>query len=200
MSVVHHPTNSMVTSSMARRPPRSTAAPRIRRSRSCRSAPRPSRRSARPHSRRGSEARATSSQTLIESDNKRVRWPAWFAANGLAAPAPRGPRFDRSFLSLSAAMDGLGVALESTLLAVPPGAWCAHCRASARMWSIRATGSSSRARRATRGPCCSSWRGRRRRCGSTSVDVAGAALFLASEEAAYVTGHNLPVDGGWVAF
>ena len=54
---------------------------------------------------------------LIESDNKRVRWPAWFAANGLAAPPPRGPRFDRSFLSLSAAADGLGVALETTLLA-----------------------------------------------------------------------------------
>jgi LysR family glycine cleavage system transcriptional activator len=48
---------------------------------------------------------------LIESDNKRVRWPAWFAANGLPAPEPRGPRFDRSFLSLSAAADGLGVAL-----------------------------------------------------------------------------------------
>jgi DNA-binding transcriptional LysR family regulator len=56
-------------------------------------------------------------QTLIESDNKKVRWPAWFAANSLAAPPPRGPRFDRSFLSLSAAADGLGVALESTLLA-----------------------------------------------------------------------------------
>ncbi len=56
-------------------------------------------------------------QVLIESDNKRVRWPAWFAANGLAAPPPRGPRFDRSFISLSAAMDGLGVALESTMLA-----------------------------------------------------------------------------------
>jgi LysR family glycine cleavage system transcriptional activator len=55
--------------------------------------------------------------TLIESDNKKVRWPAWFAANGLAAPLPRGPRFDRSFLSLSAAADQLGVALESTLLA-----------------------------------------------------------------------------------
>lgn len=54
---------------------------------------------------------------LIESDNKRVRWPAWFAANGVPAPPPRGPRFDRSFISLSAAMDGLGVALESTLLA-----------------------------------------------------------------------------------
>lgn len=55
--------------------------------------------------------------TLIESDNKRVRWPDWFAANGLAAPEPRGPRFDRSFLSISAAVDGLGVALESTRLA-----------------------------------------------------------------------------------
>ena len=46
-----------------------------------------------------------------------MHWPAWFAANGLAAPEPRGPRFDRSFLSLSAAADGLGVALESLLLA-----------------------------------------------------------------------------------
>jgi LysR family glycine cleavage system transcriptional activator len=54
---------------------------------------------------------------LIESDNKKVRWDAWFRANGMAAPAPHGPRFDRSFFSLSAAADGLGVALESTLLA-----------------------------------------------------------------------------------
>jgi DNA-binding transcriptional LysR family regulator len=61
--------------------------------------------------------RALLRQTLIESDNKKVRWPQWFAANGLIAPAPRGPRFDRSFLSLNAASDGLGVALESTLLA-----------------------------------------------------------------------------------
>jgi LysR family transcriptional regulator, glycine cleavage system transcriptional activator len=55
--------------------------------------------------------------TLIESDNKKVRWPAWFAANGLAAPVSRGPRFDRSFMSLSAAVDELGIALESLLLA-----------------------------------------------------------------------------------
>ena len=33
-----------------------------------------------------------------------------------------------------------------------------------------------------------------------SEDVAGAALFLASEDASYVTGHNLLVDGGWMAF
>jgi DNA-binding transcriptional LysR family regulator len=56
-------------------------------------------------------------QTLIESETKKVRWPTWFATNRLLAPDPRGPRFDRSFLSLSAAVDELGVALESTLLA-----------------------------------------------------------------------------------
>jgi len=60
---------------------------------------------------------ALASQTLIESDNKRVRWSDWFAANGLAAPPPHGPRFDRSFLSIAAAADGLGVALESLRLA-----------------------------------------------------------------------------------
>jgi len=31
-------------------------------------------------------------------------------------------------------------------------------------------------------------------------DVAGAALFLASEDAAYVSGINLLVDGGWMAY
>lgn len=57
------------------------------------------------------------SQLLIESDNKRVRWSAWFGANGLTAPQPQGMRFDRSFLAIAAAVDGLGVVLESTLLA-----------------------------------------------------------------------------------
>jgi LysR family glycine cleavage system transcriptional activator len=55
--------------------------------------------------------------TLIESDNKKIRWTDWFAANDLVAPAARGLRFDRSFLSISAAVDGLGIALESSRLA-----------------------------------------------------------------------------------
>ena len=55
---------------------------------------------------------------LIQSDRKQVRWPDWFAENGLAAPlGGSGMRFDRSFLAIAAAADGLGVALESTRLA-----------------------------------------------------------------------------------
>ena len=54
---------------------------------------------------------------LIESDNKRVRWHDWFAANDRQRPARHGPRFDRSFLAIGAAVDGLGIALESLLLA-----------------------------------------------------------------------------------
>ena len=56
-------------------------------------------------------------ETLIVSDQKKVQWSTWFAVNKLAAPEPRGLRFDRSFLSLTAASDGLGVALESLRLA-----------------------------------------------------------------------------------
>lgn len=54
---------------------------------------------------------------LIHSDNKQVRWNHWFSINGMSAPAPQGIRFDRSFLALAAASDGLGVVLESTMLA-----------------------------------------------------------------------------------
>ncbi|SEM16584.1 DNA-binding transcriptional regulator, LysR family [Bosea lupini] len=57
------------------------------------------------------------SAKLIESDNKRVRWAGWFAANDLSPQASRGSRFDRSFMAIAAAVDGLGVALESTRLA-----------------------------------------------------------------------------------
>lgn len=54
---------------------------------------------------------------LIESEHKRVRWKAWFDLNGMNAPAPRGSRFDRSFMAIAAAVDGLGVTLESLRLA-----------------------------------------------------------------------------------
>ena len=48
---------------------------------------------------------------LIQSDNKQVRWPAWFALNGIPVPSiSRGCRFDRSFLAIGAAADGLGIA------------------------------------------------------------------------------------------
>jgi DNA-binding transcriptional LysR family regulator len=57
------------------------------------------------------------SQVLIESETKQVRWSDWFARNGLPAPRPQGVRFDRSFLAIAAAADGIGVALESTRLA-----------------------------------------------------------------------------------
>lgn len=56
-------------------------------------------------------------QTLIQSEYKQIRWPAWFEANGIELRAPQGARFDRSFLAIAAAEDGLGVALESTRLA-----------------------------------------------------------------------------------
>lgn len=54
---------------------------------------------------------------LIDSSFKKVRWPDWFAANRISAPAMHGMRFDRSFLAIAVAVSGLGIALESTLLA-----------------------------------------------------------------------------------
>jgi LysR family transcriptional regulator, glycine cleavage system transcriptional activator len=54
---------------------------------------------------------------MIQSDMKRVRWSDWFKANGREPMIPRGARFDRSFLAIAAACEGLGVALESTRLA-----------------------------------------------------------------------------------
>jgi LysR family transcriptional regulator, glycine cleavage system transcriptional activator len=54
---------------------------------------------------------------LIQSDSKQIQWADWFSANGLIAPPPKGSRFDRSFLAIAAASEGLGIALESTRLA-----------------------------------------------------------------------------------
>lgn len=55
--------------------------------------------------------------TLIQSDGQSVQWKGWFAANNLVLPAQYGLAFDRSSMGISAAVDGLGVVLESTLLA-----------------------------------------------------------------------------------
>ena len=55
---------------------------------------------------------------LIHSDRCLVRWRQWLELHpGLVLDLDRGLHFDRSFMSISAAVQGLGVCLESTLLA-----------------------------------------------------------------------------------
>ena len=55
---------------------------------------------------------------LIHSIKCAISWPIWLAANGLGhLSADRGPRFDRSFMAIDAAAAGLGLALDSALLA-----------------------------------------------------------------------------------
>lgn len=56
-------------------------------------------------------------QPLIRSDLKRIQWLDWFEANGLGSPPPQVMSFDRSFLAIDAAANGVGIALESTTLA-----------------------------------------------------------------------------------
>ena len=56
--------------------------------------------------------------TLLHSTRNLVQWPEWFAEFAPALPLPpRAMQFDRSFMAIAAAADGLGVALESRLLA-----------------------------------------------------------------------------------
>jgi DNA-binding transcriptional LysR family regulator len=55
--------------------------------------------------------------TLIDSPLSRITWPDWFILNKLALPKRPRPSFDRAALVISAAVDGMGVALESTRLA-----------------------------------------------------------------------------------
>lgn len=56
---------------------------------------------------------------LIRSDLKRVQWSDWFQANGLDAMPKPNMSFDRSFMAIAAAANGLGIALESHWLAEP---------------------------------------------------------------------------------
>lgn len=55
---------------------------------------------------------------LIHSSYNTIRWPEWLSRNGVDPSIGRaGPRFDRSFLAIAAAVDGVGVALDSTRFA-----------------------------------------------------------------------------------
>ena len=55
--------------------------------------------------------------TLIFSEVNLVSWRDWLDRMGVRGIATdRGPRFDRSFMAISAAVDGIGVGLESRLL------------------------------------------------------------------------------------
>jgi LysR family glycine cleavage system transcriptional activator len=57
-------------------------------------------------------------QALIFSDVCVVQWPRWFAAHGVPlSPASYALRFDRAYMSIGAAIEGLGIALESDRLA-----------------------------------------------------------------------------------
>ena len=57
------------------------------------------------------------SQLLIQSDGQSAQWKGCFAANDMVTPTNIGRAFDRSSMGISAAVDRLGVVLESTLLA-----------------------------------------------------------------------------------
>lgn len=56
-------------------------------------------------------------QPLIQCEVQLFQWKGWFEVNQLAPPTHYGLRFDRSAMAIAAAVDGLGVVLESTLLA-----------------------------------------------------------------------------------
>lgn len=62
-------------------------------------------------------ARDLEGRTLIHSEVNLYGWRDWMRDHpGIPLELERGPRFDRSFMAISAAMDGAGVALESRLL------------------------------------------------------------------------------------
>jgi LysR family transcriptional regulator, glycine cleavage system transcriptional activator len=55
---------------------------------------------------------------LIHSERSIVNWSSWLEANNIGGiNVSRGLRFDRGYLSIQAAVDSLGIALESTVSA-----------------------------------------------------------------------------------
>ena len=62
-------------------------------------------------------AKALQRLVLIDSRLSPIGWPEWFDLNGLPLPTRPRPSFDRAAMAIAAAVDGMGVALESTLLA-----------------------------------------------------------------------------------
>ncbi len=54
---------------------------------------------------------------LIDSPLSQVGWSDWFERNGLTLPQRPRPSFDRAALVISAAADGMGIAMESARLA-----------------------------------------------------------------------------------
>ncbi|MGV3550985.1 LysR substrate-binding domain-containing protein [Rhizobium sp.] len=56
-------------------------------------------------------------QTLIHSEVNLLTWYGWAKLHGdIRLDLDRGPRFDRSFMSISTAVDGHGICLESHIL------------------------------------------------------------------------------------
>ncbi len=68
--------------------------------------------------RRKSVAEALASTPLIHSERSTLNWAAWLRSQHITGvKVARGLRFDRAYLSIQAAIDGLGIALESTVFA-----------------------------------------------------------------------------------
>ncbi len=53
---------------------------------------------------------------LIHSVKSQVQWAGWFAEAGTTMPQARRVLFDRSHMAIDAAIAGMGIALESTLM------------------------------------------------------------------------------------
>jgi len=61
---------------------------------------------------------ALNSTRVIHSERSPQNWTAWLRSQNITGVnVARGLRFDRAYLSIQAAIDGLGVALESTVFA-----------------------------------------------------------------------------------